>query len=321
MTKHTQYYSSEDIQFLKDNYCKIGSKKCAELLGRKRKAITQKAAALKITRNKKELSDFFSDFNTKTAGEFTVNERFFIEDINEIGSYLLGFLWADGYLRVKVQPSGKTYYTIVWNIVEPDAIKIDSLINQSGVWSRNLSKPKKGKINVRFTCCNTLLGKYLYDNDYHLKSSVPPTKILKSIPSNLHPYFYHGFFDGDGCFFAKRRDKSISQTLSSTYDQDWEFLETICNRLNCKYTISRKTNKNGWKVSIFTIKGSVNCLRFGDYIFNHEVKNIGLSRKQDKMLLVIDYINYLILNKSNKWKNIPPDIKTILNKYNNTPIE
>jgi hypothetical protein len=114
-------------------------------------------------------------------------------------------------------------------------------------------------------------------------------KILSLIPYNLKSYFYLGVVDGDGCFYYKNNDKNVVRqfSISSTYEQDWSYVEDIFRLLNIKYSIQRTLRKNS-KYSQIRITNKIDIYNFGNFIYeNINIDNIGLDRKYNKFKLIV----------------------------------
>ena len=94
-------------------------------------------------------------------------------------------------------------------------------------------------------------------------------------------------FDGDGCFYYNEKNNSKQFVLTSTYEQDWGYFESLCNRLEIKYKINRIINKkSSYSIVRITNKSGINKL--GSYIYNNfECDKIGLTRKYDKFISII----------------------------------
>jgi hypothetical protein len=75
-------------------------------------------------------------------------------------------------------------------------------------------------------------------------------------------------------------------TITSTYEQEWDGIESIFSKLNINYRINRvKTIKGGY--SQFQINGPKNILKLGNYLYRSKM---GLKRKRDKFEQIKSYI-------------------------------
>jgi hypothetical protein len=77
-------------------------------------------------------------------------------------------------------------------------------------------------------------------------------------------------------------------SISSSYNQDWIYVETLFNELNIKYSI-KKIKREKSSYSIIRITNKKGIKNFGDYIYeNYEIDKIGLSRKYEKYQQIIN---------------------------------
>jgi len=287
-------YTKEEDEFLKKNYLKLSRAECAEKLNRTTGSIKSVLKRLGLKNTKKQTINKQIHYNRKSTGEFTVDETLFIDKINENTSYLLGVLWGDGYLSKRNTKQGNHHYRIVLSLKEEDALYIKPILETTGKWSVN-----KRDLQYSFHSANTILCKFLDENDYTRKSGDSAEKILSKIPTNLHKFFFLGYLDGDGCVFIKGKNMCI--TFTSVYSQDWKFLEKLCNKLNCKYYIRRVIRKTrDSRYSDFKINGYKNSFLFGRYIYNKT--HLGFPRKKEKFNQIKSYIGNVIKINSNKRK-------------------
>jgi hypothetical protein len=197
-----------------------------------------------------------------------------------ISAYVLGFLWADGY----VQKNRRKYdYNIKVSIQICDAEEIFPVLCKTGDWKYYCST---NKITNRTYACLRYSNKYLYqflcDNDFLIKSQVSPVKILNIIPNDLKHYWWRGYFDGDGYLSANPKTGAHCVDIASNYNQDWKFCEELCGKLNIEF--HSKTHKDNTHAnSHFYLVGKKNVYKFLHFIYkDRDLDNIGLSRKFDK---------------------------------------
>lgn len=197
--------------------------------------------------------------------------------------YTLGFLWADGYLYNK---NGKTRVSI--DIQESDAEVLKDLFLSCGTWYVNTQYRINKKPLVTFGTTNKFLLKYLTDYDYDKKSFISPDKILYSIPTQYHHYWFMGYFDGDGCFYHHKKRWLFQTSICSTYDQDWSAIERIYKKLNINYVIKRRIQHEKSRHSVIRTSGRDSYFKIGQYIYQDRM--IGLPRKFEKWKLVLSKI-------------------------------
>lgn len=270
----TQKWTKEKINNLIKLYPKANRYKCAELIGFSVEEITYKIRKLGL---KKEKSLNVDDvINIKTP---------YI-------AYILGFMWADGYIS-----SDGRHFNV--SGVEEDMKEIEWVFDTIGNWCKHLdNRERYGWKNAKtFIGSNKEIHEFLIEHNYDKKSFVSADKILAKIPDALKHYFFRGLIDGDGCFYYK--DYARQFALTSTYEQDWVYFETLCQKLNIRYSIKKtkiinkksgKENKN----SVLRILGKP-IIILGDFLYQGE--QFGLLRKQEKYKTIK---NSYVSNTSNR---------------------
>jgi hypothetical protein len=249
----------------------------------------QEIEIISMRKNGVKLRKIMEDFNIKSTKtiydiikrngikkignkKYNVDDSYFSCIDNEEKAYWLGFLYADGYVRLKNGRSGQ--------------LKL------------KLSSKDKNHIYLFNSCLssNYPIKDYTSLVTYKLSKSssrvsevsIFNTKIVKDLMSfgclnkktflirfpkidvSLYRHFIRGYFDGDGCIYKiKNRPNSFSVQIASNFD----FLLDIKNIL--KYGDIRKS-KN---IYILTILKLDDILDF--YNFIYENSNIFLERKKE----------------------------------------
>jgi hypothetical protein len=266
-------WTQDEINFLIENYPSYGKEYCAKKLNREGSSIFKKASRLKL----KVISDVRLANNIKAQvkfqnerpnNDFNINIEQFLNIQKPEVAYILGFLWADGYIiRNEIR----------LEIVKDDLDHIKPILESIGTWTysyrdRNRNGVKT-KTSGRAVTSNRKLKEFLACHDYDKKSYISADKILSKIPNELKHYFFRGFVDGDGNIYPPK--KRI--TLAGSLKQDWGFISKICDELKIKHNIYRNSNKS--TNSVVEING-INGVIFGNYIFKGN--EFGLKRKSDK---------------------------------------
>lgn len=195
--------------------------------------------------------------------------------------YILGFLWADGYLN-----GSDRKRNLQCEIVYNDFICLEKIFDKVGRWGRFKRKAsiKNGvsrQSRMSLIISDTKLIDKFFLLDFDKKSFVCPYKLLKKIPKNKHYLFYRGYVDGDGCFYITDRAKQFS--LSSTYDQDWSHIENLFKNLNIKkYKIQKNISKLGHQDSRIRTSNIDDLTKLVNYLYQDRL-DIGLKRKYDKV--------------------------------------
>lgn len=127
-------------------------------------------------------------------------------------AYVLGLLWAEGHFY-------STNARVGLEMVEEDLAQVSGVFLKTGLW-RESARMRAGRtkkmlelslVNLPFRGLLESLG-----YSHRVKGA---SKVLSYLPANLHPSWWLGFFDGDGCLYTKQHQLSFS----ASHDQDWEF--------------------------------------------------------------------------------------------------
>lgn len=204
-----------------------------------------------------------------------INFQLFTENFTPESVYILGLLWADGYVNKKTN-------AISLECVEDDICVFYSIFQQTGNFNLYHRNRKNRKPQGIINCSSFNLSTFLKNNDYLNKSILSPMKILSLIPETLKNYFYRGWVDGDGCFYYNKKLHLMEFVMSGQYEQDWSSLISLCEKLEINYKISNIKTKKGHKHSRFLIKKKQDIVKFGNYIY--QGKTFGLQRKYDRFL-------------------------------------
>jgi intein/homing endonuclease len=195
--------------------------------------------------------------------------------------YILGFLWADGYLNGAGIKSN-----LQCEITYNDFKTIEDSFDKTGDWSRLYRKASikngvKRQKRVCLTISDRALIRKFIDFDFDKKGYINPIKILKLIPKNKHYLFYRGYVDGDGCFYITYNANQFS--IGSTYNQDWTHIENLLKKLNIKnYSIQRRISNKRHKLSQIRVTSKESITKIVKYLYKDK-QHIGLSRKLDKV--------------------------------------
>lgn len=219
------------------------------------------------------------------------------ENIDQQKSYLLGFLWADGYIS-------KNGYKIETTIKTTDFNNLYQIFEKTGDW-KQYHRDRKSKQTGKIYNSSVIIyyGKktynFFYEYDYKIKSDTQPLKILNIIPNKFHKDFYRGYIDGDGSFSYYICSNGTTMTckfnITSKLNQDWHFIEILFDKIGIKnYKIHRYERKSG-NSSMIGISNKWDIIKLGDYLYK-DSDNIRLERK---------YKKYLEIKNSNIQKSPP----------------
>ena len=264
----TTKYPASTIDFIRDNYPEKGGEYCSKKLNMKLKAVRNLAWRNKISFNKVETFDLSPFLDIKTP---------------EV-AYVLGLLWADGYVRDR-QVSIETLYN--------DLIEVKDIFLKTGLWKETSRQRLNRQKQMQLTVDNKKFATFLTNLDYITKSNLSADKVLSIIPDDLKHYWFRGLVDGDGCFYIHKKRKIYQFCVASSYDQDWTYFENLCKNLGIEYKIRRSKiiNKHGKENSSSIIRfcGIPKIQKLINYFYaNYPHDGIGFSRKYNKWLEIID---------------------------------
>jgi hypothetical protein len=281
MRKNT--WTEDEILFLKEKFSTKGMNFCSNELGYPKSKISRMSHKLKLKINK----DIKEKYHGKPNKECNINPDLFYNITMPEVAYFLGLLWTDGFIQRRKNNS----HLGIKNIKD-DIISIKDVLNKIGKWNYFEIKKRKDtwKDQIQVSTNNKRIYDFLVEHDYNKKSYASADKILRKIPENLHHYFFRGIVDGDGCFYYKKTVHSTMRqfSVSSTYEQDWEYFENLCKKLNIIYSIKKyKRIKSSYSQIRITNKNGIQ--KIGEYIYNCYNKNkIGLYRKYTKYQLIMN---------------------------------
>lgn len=239
-----------------------------------------------------------------------ISENFLIDTTLKENIYLLGLLWADGYLN-------PIHKSISYSCKNDDFHYVKNIFKNFGVKHFYTNYGKKNNINRKPQKFINVCGKkhfdFLLENDYKIKSGTSAYKILSKIPEDLQYYWWRGYFDGDGCaHIDKRTRKTITVSLTSCIGQDWSFVIDLFNRLIIqKFQIIKSIDKRNHKWSRINIAKSNEVYKFFNYIYpTKKYDGLGFKRKFNKLIKIEKIFGHIRTNKyegvildkrDNKW--------------------
>jgi len=272
-------YTLKEIQFLNDNYSKLGCKVCADKLNRSYGGISWKARGLNLKVSKKTILKNHKRIWEERIIKYKVNQNNFINCSTPEVAYILGLLWADGHIR-------QIGYT---NEIQLENIKKDTdifypIFLKTGNWRILFRQRENRQEQGLIRTSNKLLASFLIENNYGPHNIKSADKILSLIPDNLHQYWFRGLIDGDGCWYLNIKNSCRQFSLAGSYEQNWLYFENLLSKLNIKFSIKRIKNKRNSSSYIRSF-GRKNLIKLGNYIYqNYEQDKIGLDRKYNKFI-------------------------------------
>lgn len=277
---------NNEVEFLKENYSKLGSEECSKILNRTKTSISRKANRLKLKINKnitKNIKSKKSKISWKNRYKKTLDINFSkkiktdINNINENFAYVLGYLWGDGYIHY----GGKNGINFIsMEINKNDGEEIKEIMFKIANWKIYYRIRKNKQPQINFHLSNKKFIEYLISLNFNKKSHIKHS-IIEKISKENKKYFYLGLSDADGCFYINKKNYNYQYSISSSYDQDWIYLENLFKELKIKYKINKiknkKSNGNYHKSSNIRISNKKDIIKFGEFIYSGNIK--GLTRK------------------------------------------
>ncbi len=265
----------EQKRFIETSFSVLGPLGCAKHLGINFKRVSHYAYQLGLKVSPECRGKICETAHEKPNNAYKVNADGFINVQTPEHAYILGLIWADGW----VGRTG-TSHAIECSMVQEDFDQLLPVLMKTGNWNVYRLQRKPWKPIARMNTSNRPLREYLSSKGYESKSGLSACKILDAVPDHLKHYWFRGLFDGDGYM-------GHSMNISSVYDQDWTYLEKLAVTLGIKCSIYRRVNQLGQKCSMFVTTNMGSAALFGEYIyqgFDHD--RIGLSRKHENWLKV-----------------------------------
>ena len=261
----------EKKEFIKENYHKMSTRKLGKVIGVSGRTVSYhcRNMGLMLTKNK---------HNVNQSLYKNLNNKNFI--------YLLGFLWADGYLGY--YPNGQSHSTRIETVLS-DSEHICGIIDKLDI-KYTISKRNRENRQPQQTIfiSDSAFSQFLVNNfKFDKKSYISHEHILEKIPENLRVYWFQGYMDGDGFilgeYLNKEKKTRISRgkiEFSSSYDQEWDYISKIIKNLGCDFTIPKYISKKGFKSSKIYMSKVDNCRRFLEWLY--EDPSLCLERKYKK---------------------------------------
>lgn len=276
-------YNRNDIPYIIEAYKNHGGDFCCK----------------KYNIGKWSLYDILQKSNIKTTGKcfnrkyrdqkyLNVNGDDFIEIKTKYHAYILGLLWADGWIIYK-----KKNKSIRIELTYEDAKIVESIFDKTGKWNKYyIEKNSFRKKRMGFVASSAKFADFLFENDYKYKSLKTPEKIYSKIPEKYKKYFLLGWSDGDGCFYFNVKTNRIEYTVAGSYEQDWSLLEKIFRENGItNYRVKRKIMKNGNKYSIIRILAGDQIKLLKNILYTDGF-TFGLKRKFEKLEKIINIIEH-----------------------------
>lgn len=286
----TSKFSASDKAFIITHYPTKGSRYCAMHLNQPFRRVQAWAnkRGLRVTaqRNLERQRENILVAHTRNQEihsdptSYRVNPTQFINVTTPEVAYILGLLWADGYIQGK--------WAIKIEASQQDLETLYPVFLKTGDW-RAIYRHRHGrKPQMLVHTSNRPLVEHLVTCDYVSKSTASADKILSHIPDHLRHYWWRGLVDGDGCFYVQETTRLTQMTIASSYEQDWTFAKRLFESLDIalwpvkREQIRRKDGRvNRSSTLRLTKRGDI--VKLGEYLYRgYPNDGIGLARKHEK---------------------------------------
>ena len=209
----------------------------------------------------------------------TINECFFDIIDTEEKAYVLGFIYADGYLQ-------DVHNSIRFNLSLKDISLLEKL-NQALGFSGEIKQTEKvntvtGK--VYSLCYVTWSSKRLCEALIRLgytKNKTFTATLPNSIPSDLLRHFFRGYFDGDGCIHKGKKQYNVC--IIATASMCESMLSIFMDQAQIRGVLFEPkgiSKKNNLSIKRVEIGGQLQLEKLYDYFYKDAT--IYLDRKQLK---------------------------------------
>lgn len=209
--------------------------------------------------------------------------------------YFLGFFWADGAIS-------KTTSNMRFKIVKSDFDIIkDRIFKLAKTW--RYREDWDGLDNHQVQSVLELNHKgvhaFLAQMGYLTKSGGSASTILSKVPVDLQHYWWRGYFDGDGCFLFDGQTVRVS--LVSGYEQNWDFAESLLQKLHVHYRIGRNRDATRGNSSV-NMENESAVIKFMNFILQGEA--FGLQRKYEKYYAYLECKKALRKKKTSQYRGV-----------------
>jgi hypothetical protein len=193
--------------------------------------------------------------------KYNFNENFF-DNLNEKSSYWLGFLYADGYTRMKDGKSGE----LKLKLKDTDKNHIEKFLKDI-----ECEKPIKCGVDGKSKFCSiTIYSNMLVNKLFELGCVNNKTQKIRlpDINKELMPHFIRGYFDGDGSITkVKNRPNSFTVSICSNKKFNNDIIQLLGYGKPYFYE----------NYSVIKISKMMDIVNFRDYIYSNA--NVLLERK------------------------------------------
>jgi intein/homing endonuclease len=188
-------------------------------------------------------------------------------------AYMLGFIWADGWIR-----KNKYHREVRVECLREDIEEIKPNFDKVFDWKIYYRNRPNRRPQARLNLVHLEFVDYLLENGYSTNRDA--NKALSIIPEDLQFLWFRGLIDGDGCWYVNKEKQKRQFSISASYELDWSFIEDLFLSLDINsYRIYKREHASS-KSSVVEFNRKDNFLKLGNFIYRgFQEEKIGLMRK------------------------------------------
>lgn len=226
--------------------------------------------------------------NTRRKNRYTVQEDFFRCIDNEEKAYILGLIYADGFV------GDEHYNNIVLGLNDKELVEsIAGILKFTG----EVRKGKKGGFENSKETYVLNFSSEIMTSDLRGYGPYPNKSLtltdLPNINDNLFKHFIRGYFDGDGSIILSRHT-SYHKVAGVTKKYEYpsyifmllgtkQFLENVANKMELEHYQITKTKTE--EIKCLRVCAKCDLKSLFNYLYGNS--NLYLKRKYDKWLDVL----------------------------------
>lgn len=230
-----------------------------------------------------------ANINTKRKNRYTLDESFFGNIDCEEKAYILGLIYADGYV------GDEHFNNIVIALNDRDLLEA---VAQKLKFTGDIRVSKKGGFENSKEGNVLNFSSEIMANDLRILGLFPNKSLtlnkLPKIAENLYRHFIRGYFDGDGTIVISKKT-SYHQVAGVKKKYEYpslrfgllgvkEFLESIANIASLELYSIRNTKCE--QIKELSVSSKKELKHIYDFLYNDS--KIFLKRKYDKWLKVLE---------------------------------
>lgn len=195
---------------------------------------------------------------------------------NEASSYLLGYLWADGWIRLH----NGLPQSVGMEILDRDADYLIPIFEEMGV----ISVSRRQRENRQPQACISVNSRPLAEALHSLgltKNRLNCKNLMEILPISLRRFFVLGLVDGDGCIYISKDSKVQQFYITACKEQSWEYLKEFILK-ECGVSLTTVIQDH---YSCVRVTGKTNLTKLGSWVYQGHT--LGLPRKRDKWIGLI----------------------------------